>query len=186
MDLVLKVKIPDERIGVLIGSLGLAKKKVESMCHVRLIVNSELGNIDIIGNRNLDDPTFILKAQNIIMAIGRGFSPEKAFKLLDDEVYLHIVDLREFIGKSRNDLERLKGRIIGREGKTRKILEETTNTNVSIYGHTVSIIGKMEELEIAKEAISKFLSGCQHKTVYNFLWRRRYELKKERLKLWEE
>jgi ribosomal RNA assembly protein len=186
MNQIFKAKIPVERVGALIGPSGLAKKKIESVCHVKLIVNSESGDIDIIGNEGCKDPTFFFKAQNIITAVGRGFSPEKAFKLLNDDVFLHVVDLREVIGKSKSDLERLKGRLIGKEGKTRKIIEETTNANISIYGHTVSIIGKVEELEVAKEAISKLLSGYQHKTVYNFLGKRRHEMKKEKLKLWEE
>lgn len=186
MNLNLKAKIPVERIGVLIGSSGSVKKKIESMCNVKLIINSESGDVDIIGKEDLDDPTIVLKAQNIISAIGRGFSPEKVYNLLDDDVNLHIIDLREVIGKSKSNLERLKGRLIGRKGKTRKIIEETTNANISVYGHTVSIIGKIDEVEIAKDAISKLLSGCQHKTVYNFLGKRRHEMKKERLKLWED
>ena len=186
MNLNFKAKIPAERVGVLVGPSGSVKKKIESMCHVKLVINSESGDIDIWGEEDLEDPTFLFKAQNITLAVGRGFSPEKAFRLMNDEECFHIVDLREVLGKSRSTIERLKGRLIGKEGKTRKIFEETTNAYISIYGHTVSIIGKTDELEVVKGGISKLLSGCQHKTVYNFLGRKRHEMKRERLKLWEE
>lgn len=47
-----------------------------------------------------------------------------------------------------------------------------TGTHVSIYGKTVSIIGDMEHLQIAKEAVEMILDGARHKTVYSFLERK--------------
>ncbi len=186
MSQMLKVRIPVERVGVLIGREGTVKKKIESMCKVKLEINSETGEVDIISTGEMEDPTMIFKAQNMVLAIGRGFSPEKAFRLIDDDVFLHIINLRDAIGRSKRDLKRIKGRIIGKEGKTRRIIEETTNVDVSVYGHTVALIGRLEELTIAKEAIEKLVSGSQHKTVYKFLGRKRSELKRARLELWEK
>ncbi len=181
-----RVRIPAERVGVLIGRSGSIKKKIESMCKVKLEIDSETGEVTIIGSEQIEDPTTIFKAQNIVLAIGRGFSPEKAFKLMDDDVILHIIDLRDAAGRSKKDLQRIKGRLIGKKGKTRRIIEETTNVDVSIYGHTVALIGRLEELEIAKEAIEKLVAGSQHKTVYRYLGRKRSELKRSRLELWEK
>jgi ribosomal RNA assembly protein len=82
-------------------------------------------------------------------------------------------------------MKRLKGRIIGKEGKTRRIIEELTETNVSVYGHTVSIIGNMEQAEVAKEAIRMLIRGSLHQTVYRFLHRKRREFKKKKMELWE-
>ncbi|RLG91245.1 MAG: RNA-processing protein [Candidatus Hecatellales archaeon] len=186
MSQIFRVRIPVERVGVLIGREGNIKKKIESMCKVKLEVNSETGEVDIAPTKEMDDPTLIFKAQNIVLAIGRGFSPEKAFKLIDDDYFLHIINLRDVIGRSKRDLKRIKGRVIGKEGKTRRIIEETTNVDVSIYGHTIALIGRIEELTIAKEAIEKLVSGSQHKTVYKFLGRKRSELKKARFELWEK
>jgi len=181
-----RIRIPVDRVGVLIGKTGLVKKKIESMCKVKLNIDSETGEVEILAEENMEDPTLIFKAQSIVLAIGRGFSPEKAFRLMDDDVMLHIIDLREVLGKSRRNLVRVKGRLIGKEGKTRRIIEETTNVDVSIYGHTVALLGKVEEVEIAKEAIEKLVSGSQHKTVYQYLGRKRSELKRSRLELWEK
>ncbi len=183
---VFRLKIPVERVGVLIGKDGIVKHKIESACKVKLNIDSETGEVNIIARDDMDDPTLMFKAQNIVLAIGRGFSPEKAFKLLDDDYYLHIIDLRDILGKSKSNLVRVKGRIIGKEGKTRRIIEETAGVDVSVYGHTVAIIGVVENIEIAKEAIEKLVKGSQHKTVYRFLGRKRSELKRSRLELWEK
>ena len=156
---VFRLKIPVERVGVLIGKDGMVKHKIESACKVKLNIDSETGEVNIIARDDMDDPTLMFKAQNIVLAIGRGFSPEKAFKLLDDDYYLHIIDLRDILGKSKSNLVRVKGRIIGKEGKTRRIIEETAGVDVSVYGHTVAIIGVVENIEIAKEAIEKLVKG---------------------------
>ncbi|MBS7621647.1 hypothetical protein KEJ32_06015, partial [Candidatus Bathyarchaeota archaeon] len=68
----------------------------------------------------------------VVTAIGRGFSPEHAFKLIqDEEAVLDIIDLRIIFGKSESDIRRVKGRIIGMDGKTRRLIEELTDTNIA-------------------------------------------------------
>jgi ribosomal RNA assembly protein len=99
---------------------------------------------------------------------------------------LMIIDLREIFGRSDSDIQRVKGRIIGTEGKTRKIIEELSEALISVYGHTISIIGGVEQSEIAREAVNMLIKGSQHATVYKYLQRKRQELKKRRLELWED
>jgi len=96
-----------------------------------------------------------------------------------------VIDLREIFGRSQSDIKRIKGRIIGKEGKTRRIIEEMTEAFVSVYGHSIAIIGSIEQAETAREAISLLVKGSLHATVYRYLQRKRRELKKRRLELWE-
>jgi ribosomal RNA assembly protein len=180
------VRIPRERIGALIGPDGRVKEEIEKKLSVQLQVESESGGVTVVMKPKAEDPTVLFRAKEIITAIGRGFSPTRAFRLIaDEDVVLVVIDLREVVGKSPSDIRRLKGRIIGKEGKTRRIIEELTEANVSVFGHTVSIIGDMEQAETAKEAIRMLLRGSLHKTVYGFLHRKRRELKKRKLELWE-
>ena len=142
--------------------------------------------VQITLNPNAPDPTALFRAKDVVTAIARGFSPEHAFLLIDnEEIALEIIDLHETIGKSEADLKRLKGRIIGKQGKTRRIIEETTETQISIYGHTIGIIGDNEQIEIAKQAIRMLLRGSLHNSVYNFLQRKRRDLKKKKLEIWK-
>jgi len=180
------VKIPKERIGVLIGPNGKVKREIEENLDVTLEIDSETGDVTINMNENAKDPSYLFKARDIVLAIGRGFSPQRAFRLLQDEdAMLTIIDLRDIFGKSKSDIRRVKGRIIGKEGKTRRIIEECTDSYVSVYGHTVSIIGGVEQSEIAREAINMLIKGNQHATIYRFLQRKRGELKRRELELWE-
>ncbi len=74
-------------------------------------------------------------------------------------------------------MARQKGRIIGREGRTRQIIKEMTGVDISIYGKTVSLIGNIESVMIAKEAVEMLLSGSRHKSVYSFLEKKKQDLK---------
>ena len=88
------LKIPMQRIGVLIGQNGENKEKIEKISKVKIIIDSKLGEITI-DDHNAEDPIKTIKIENIILAIGRGFSPEKAFLLWDDNYEFYIFDLRD-------------------------------------------------------------------------------------------
>ncbi len=181
------VKIPKNRVGALIGPNASNKELVEKKLGVQLAVDSESGDVAITIPPETLDPSVLFRAKEVVSAIGRGFSPEKARRLLDDEeTALVIVDMRDFVGKSESDIKRLSGRIIGREGKTRRLIEELTDAYVSVYGHTVGIIGAAEEAEIARQAIEMFIRGRLHTSVYRFLHAKRRELKKKRIEIWKK
>ncbi|HDI13134.1 MAG TPA: RNA-processing protein [Hadesarchaea archaeon] len=172
------VRLPKERIGAAVGPNGTAKREIERRCGVKLTLNSKTGEVRIDSGEN---PLGALKAKDVIVAIARGFSPERAFRLFEDDQLLEILDIRDFAGGSDRAVIRLKGRLIGERGKTRQILEQTTGTHISIYGRTVAAIGTVEQLNVAREAIQMLLSGAKHSTVYRFLERKRREMKLRKL-----
>ncbi len=177
------IKIPKERLGILIGRKGSVKKKIEELLSVKLYIDSKEGIIRI---KNLsDDVLAVWKARDIVRAIGRGFSPEKALKLVSDDYILNIIDLTEIVGDSRKALIRQKGRIIGEGGRTRRFIEEMTGADLSIYGKTVSIIGTFDEVQVAREAVLMLANGKPHGAVYRMLQRKVRELKEKRLSLWK-
>jgi len=180
-------RIPKDRIGALIGPEGKVKQVLEKRLRVSLTIDSETGDVTIMLAPEAEDPSLLFRAQEVITAVGRGFSPDRAFRLVDDEeAVLEVIDLREMFGTSQSELQRVKGRIIGQEGKTRRIIEELTEADVSVHGHTVAIIANMDQMEIAREAVKMLLRGSQHSTVYRYLHRKRRDLKKKKLELWEK
>jgi ribosomal RNA assembly protein len=182
----LYIKIPKDRIGALVGPDGHVKAAIEKKLSVSLEIDSESGNVQIMLAPTADDPTVLFRSREVVTAIGRGFSPDHAFRLLnDDETVLEVIDLRETVGRSQSDLKRLKGRVIGKEGKTRRIIEELSEANISVYGHTISIIGQSDQAAIAREAVRMLIRGSLHGTVYRFLHKKRREIKKKRMQLWE-
>jgi len=181
------LRIPKERVGVLIGPEGKTKKNIEEKLSVELQVDGETGGVTATLAEKVEDPSLLFRVKDVVTAIGRGFSPEHAFRLIrDEEAMLDVIDLRLIFGKSESDIRRVKGRIIGMNGKTRRIIEELTDTNVAIYGHTISIIGNIDQAQAAREAIQMLINGSLHSAVYRFLHRKRRELKKKMLEIWEK
>ena len=180
------LKIPRERVGVLIGPKGKAKRRIESYFGVTIEVESESGSVEITRNPGNRDFTAIFTVRNVVKAIGRGFSPRRAEILAKEDFDLHIIDLGEFVGDSKSAIARVKGRIIGKNGRSRELIEELTETHISVYGGTVAYIGNPEGLEAAREALMKLIKGSFHKTVWNYLYAWRRKMKKDRGELWYE
>ncbi|MBS7609536.1 RNA-processing protein [Candidatus Bathyarchaeota archaeon] len=183
---VMHERIPRDRVGVLIGSSGRVKERLEKLCSVKITVDGSTGDVEISMEGNESDVSKLLLARNVVKAIGRGFSPEKAFRLLEDDVLFECLDLRRDFGMTPNDVKRIQGRIIGRDGKMRRNIEELTEVHLSCYGTTVSIIGRSPGFEVAREAIRMLIEGRQHSTVYRFLSRERKRIRRAELSLWEE
>jgi len=172
---------------VLIGRDGSTKASIEDAFKTRLLIQSQSGVVEIVPREGSDDPTTVLRARDAVLAIARGFSPDCALKLTDDDIVLDIIDLRETFGKNERDIARLKGRVIGREGKIRRLIEEMTDAKVSVYGHTIAILGEYETVTAAREAIELLLKGKQHSTVYKLLRKIKAESKKRKtLELWQK
>ena len=159
----LLIAIPEERVPILVGKNGEIKRKIQEMGKCTLSI-SQRGDVQVISDNAADE----WNLRDVIHAIGRGFNPEIALKLFSDDFYLEVINLRDYL-KNEHAMQRQKARIIGTQGKTKKTIEELASVNLSIYGHTISIIGDQKGLSLAKDAIMMFLDGKTHSTVYMYL-----------------
>lgn len=167
-----QLKIPKERIAILIGKNGEVKKQVEDLTKTSLEIDSKEGDVSIKG----DDALGLYSTREMIKAIGRGFNPEIAMLLIKQDYAFEVITLPE--ADKKNHLKRVKGRIIGSEGKTRRIIEELTDCFVSVYGKTVSIIGRTDTLHIARKAVEMIIKGSPHSTVYRMLEKMHRQVKR--------
>ena len=169
-----ELKVPRNRIAVVIGKDGTIKKEIEESTNTKLNIDSKEGDIFISG----EDGLGLYTSKEIIKAIGRGFNPDIAKLLLKPDIIFEVIDLTEYVGKSKDAMLRLKGRVIGKEGKARKLIEELTECNISVFGRTISIIGLSESAANARQAVESLLRGSTHANVYKWLEKRRRELKR--------
>ena len=160
------IKIPKARVGPLVGTKGETKKKLEKELKAKIKVSSD-GVIEY----HSSDPLLELKLGYILKAIGRGFSADDSLTLLDDEYTFELISIEEFAGKNKNSIQRCRSRIIGSDGSVKMAIEEATKTKISIYGKTVGILGKFDDVAQAMESVGRLLKGASHKTVLEFLQR---------------
>lgn len=168
-------RVPKDRIAVIIGAKGATSKAIRNAAGCeKFIIDSNTGDIEVEwGEPGTYDPVKAMKLPDVVKAIGRGMAPEAAVRLLDDDHFFELVDLRDYVGKRSNQQRRVRARIIGRQGKIRKLIENLTQTQISIYNSTVVLVGEESGLYAARQAIEMLAGGSEHGTVIGFLERDR-------------
>ena len=163
------VRIPMDRIGVILGPDGTTKARLEELSGALINVDSESGGVEVDPTK-CTDPLMGLRVRDTVKAMARGFTPDEALPLIEDpDLYFELMDIRDYSGKSKDKLHRLRGRLIGTRGKTRRLIHEQSGAYVVIHGHTVGLLGRPEELETARIAVDMILNGAEHSSVYRFL-----------------
>ncbi len=167
-----ELKMPKDRVAVLIGRKGKIKKELEESTGTKLSIDSKEGDVFIRGN----DALKLYTAKEVCTAIARGFNPEVSQLLLKQDYSFELIRMDNFV-KTKNSQIRLKGRVIGKEGKSRRTIETLTETSICIYGKTIGIIGRSANVSIARRAVESLLSGSPHSNVFHWLEKNRNELK---------
>ncbi len=169
------VRIPAERVKVLLGKERQTKELIEKKCDIRLKVDAE-GEVTIRGE---SENVFFYK--DVIIAIGRGFNPQKALKLTNFDYHFYLIHLKDHLSSDKA-IKRIKGRIIGQDGKMREEIESATQCYLSVFGNTVGIIATIDTIEYAKEAVQMIINGTTHSSVYAFLGKARRRIIESKLK----
>ena len=159
------LRINNRRLPVVIGNNGSTRIDLEKKCGVSLDIDSGTAEIIITSNNYYN----IYTSKKIINAIARGFSPEHAFRLLNDDFSLDIVHIKDFVGKNEKRINQIKGRVIGTEGKFKIYLENKFNCFISVFGNTVSIISRTEDITSIREIIEVLLKGQKHTTAFKLV-----------------
>ena len=157
-------RVPKDRIAVLIGKSGKTRKMIEEACEGDLSIDSQTGDVSISW-KGEPDPIRRMKVPDVISAIGRGFSPQRAVQLLEDNVFLRMYDIREWVGRQPNQTRRRRSRLIGTNGRIRTLIEEMSRCEIAVYGSTVAVLGDNDGLSLATPAIEGILGGSEHSTV---------------------
>jgi ribosomal RNA assembly protein len=172
-----EIRVSGDRIGVLIGTAGATKKSLEEKTGSTISVDSTEGIVVVEG----EDAVGVISAVEVIRAIAKGFSPERAFVLLKDEyLLLDVIDLTHLADTTRQ-MDSIRGRVIGKDGKSRERIENMTGTSISVHHKTVAIIGSVEHLKPAKIAVEMLINGVPHEAVFAFLERKKQNAKQDLL-----
>jgi ribosomal RNA assembly protein len=139
------------------------KKQLEEKLNVK--VNCKGKEITIEGS-----PEKEYIAEKVIDAINFGFSVQAALTIMEDHTF-EILNIKDFTTKK--DLEKVRGRIIGKQGKSFGTLNQLTKCEFKIKDNKVGIIGDYENIENAIEAIKSISMGTKHSHVYAMLEKNR-------------
>lgn len=124
--------------------------------------------VSIIGN-----PEDEYYAQMVIGALDMGFPFEIALLIKEDDNAFEVINIKEHTKKK--DFKRIRARIIGKSGKTLRVLSDLTGCYFEIKGNNVGIIGEPEHIRNAQEAIISIIKGTKQANVYSYLEKHRIE-----------
>ena len=159
-----ELRIPKERVAIVVGKKGTTKRALEKTTKTKISITHE-GEVIISGTDNVQ----IYITSLVVKAIGRGFNPEIASMLLDEQNTMEIISTSDISKRAKKNIERIRSRLIGRQGKARRMLETLTNTHISVYGKTTTIIGSVYDVLLAKHAVEKLIKGAPHGNVYRYI-----------------
>jgi len=110
-------------------------------------------------------------AIEVLEAINLGFSADRALELTQNGFMLQTVHIKDIT--KRHDLERVRARIIGTQGRTLKTLQNLTNCDLAMNDNEIGLIGPIQEMEDAVQAVTSLVQGSKQGNVYGRLERQR-------------
>jgi len=117
------------------------------------------------------------EASMVLEAINFGFSAKAALQLTDEQFIFRKIPIKNFT--KRKNLKEVRARIIGREGKTKRTLEEISGCSIIVKdSNMIGIIGSAESIEEATTALANLIRGSKQANIYRFLERMNAERKK--------
>ncbi|MCK5235183.1 MAG: RNA-processing protein, partial [Candidatus Aenigmarchaeota archaeon] len=90
------IRIPESRIGLIIGEGGKVKAELQKSFGAKLTINED-GTVEITSEDGLN----IYKMKKAVEGIARGLSLEIVLCLCDDDYDLEIIHLEEILGKNK-------------------------------------------------------------------------------------
>lgn len=152
------VKVPDDNI---------PEKKIN-----RLSEDTK-SNIVVNENENIqvqnEDSVVESDVSEAIRSLSMGFEYREAIQLVENpEARLREINMKDYT-RNEKDFRRQKGRVIGKNGKARRVISDLANVSIKIVRDVVGIIGKVNDVLKAREAVIKILNGTPHSYIYKNL-----------------
>jgi len=116
-----------------------------------------------------EDFYFLYKFDKFIKGLKAGFDIEKLLNILDNDWDILEIDLKQVFEKKINHIIRIKGRIIGEEGKVLEELRKRTNADIIIKDKYIYILGDNISLQSAYEGIKRIIKG-KNIVQYSIIW----------------
>lgn len=149
-----------EKSGVLRKNIKLLEKKL----HVKIILRGKLAEIS---GEELDEYIALQVIESLIL----GFSLETALLLLEPDYVLEKIEIKKFT--KRHNLSEVRARIVGKDGRTKSLIEELSDCSISMHNNEVGVIGESERIKTAIQAVIKIIQGSKQSSVYSYLEKQR-------------
>lgn len=169
-DTMRRVAIPPHRLTPLRKDwLKIYTPLVENM-GLQVRMNLKKKAVEVRCSKETEDIGAVQKAADFIRAYGLGFEVDDAISLLRlDDLYVDTFEVKDVKTLHGDNLSRAIGRIVGKDGKTKFTIENTSRTRIVIADTKIHILGSFQNIKIARDAVVNLIMGASPGKVYSRL-----------------
>jgi RNA-binding protein PNO1 len=138
--------------------------------HLKLQVrmNVKRKGVEIRSCADTLDIGCVQKGADFIRAYTLGFEVDDAIALLRlDDLYIDSFEVKDVKTLHGDNLSRAIGRIVGKDGKTKYTIENTSRTRIVIADTKIHILGSFQNIKIARDAMCALILGSSPGKVYS-------------------
>jgi KH domain-containing protein len=148
-------------------------KKAIPKIKSRLDIHTDLKkNYIIINGQEYNE----VMTEKIILALDFGFEIDDALILLKDDWDIEYVNIKEHT--HRKNLEEIRSRVIGTDGKAKRTIENLTGSSLVVHGNMVGIISDAEHMPYTIQGIVSLVQGAKHGNVFAYIEKQNANLRK--------
>ncbi|OCF45572.1 pre-rRNA-processing protein PNO1 [Kwoniella heveanensis CBS 569] len=165
-----RIPIPPHRMTPLKKEwINLYTPMVE-MLGLQVRMNTMRRSVEIKSSGHTVDTGAIQKGADFVKAFALGFDVNDALALLRlDDLYLDSFEIKDVKTLHGDHLSRAIGRIAGEGGKVKFSIENASRTRIVLADTHIHILGSVQNIKIARDAIVSLILGSPPGKVYAHL-----------------
>ncbi|CAK7236168.1 pre-rRNA-processing protein pno1 [Sporothrix curviconia] len=166
-----KVPIPPHRMSPLKASWSKIYTPLVENLKLQVRMNIKTKAVELRTSRSTTETGAIQKGEDFVRAYAMGFDVEDAVAILRlDGIYIQSFEIKDVKTLEGDHLARAVGRIVGKDGRTKYAIENTTKTRIVVAGGSkIHILGGFKEIGMARESVVSLILGKPPGKVYGNL-----------------
>lgn len=125
---------------------------------LKTTLNAKDGKLVVETTDKTFDPFVIFKGRDYLHLLARGVTIQQAKRVLEDDVFSEVIKIGNLC-RNKEVFTKRRQRLFGPDGSTLKALEILTGCYLFIQGKTVSVIGQVQGIKLARQIITDCMNN---------------------------